>query len=148
MQAKLERIPLAKLVTHPDNPRVANREDVIEGIAAKLKEAGVFAEMHALIVRQYGDVYQILSGHQRREAAARAGLEEVPCWVVDPNDDEAFMLLVTCNAQGELTPLEYGIHALKAVPSAQGKRARGCRLTLTQSARPVSTLANCATPLK
>lgn len=35
------------------------------------------------------------------------------------------MLLVTCNAQGELSPLEIGLHALKAVPTAQGKKGKG-----------------------
>lgn len=32
------------------------------------------------------------------------------------------MQLVLSNAQGELAPLEIGIHALHAVPKAQGKR--------------------------
>ena len=35
------------------------------------------------------------------------------------------MLLVTSNAQGELTPLEIGLHALKAVPKAKGKKGAG-----------------------
>jgi ParB-like chromosome segregation protein Spo0J len=57
------------------------------------------------------------------EAAQRAGLEKIPCWVVELDDDAAFMLLVTCNAQGELKPLEIGLHVLKAV--AHGEKGRG-----------------------
>jgi hypothetical protein len=41
------------------------------------------------------------------------------------DDDEAFMQLVLGNTQGELSPLEMGMHALKAVPLAQGSRSGG-----------------------
>src|SRR6185295_9173617 len=58
------------------------------------------------------DEYEILSGHHRTEAANRAGITELPCWVRDLDDDAAYMLLATSNAQGELTALERGIHAL------------------------------------
>ena len=46
------------------------------------------------------------------------------CWVEDLGDDAAFMELVTSNNQGELSPLEIGIHALKAVPKAEGGRGK------------------------
>lgn len=48
--------------------------------------------------------------HHRHAAAVRKGLPQVPCWVVDMDDDEAFMELVKSNAQGELSPLERGMH--------------------------------------
>lgn len=41
------------------------------------------------------------------------------------DDQAAYIQLVLANAQGELAPLEYGIHALKAVPPAQGKEGEG-----------------------
>ena len=37
--------------------------------------------------------WQILSGHHRVLAAAQAGLDEVPCWVRELDDDAAYMLL-------------------------------------------------------
>jgi hypothetical protein len=43
------------------------------------------------------------------------------------------MLLVTCNAEGELKPLEIGLHALKAVP--EGKGGRGKKGGLSEYAR-------------
>jgi hypothetical protein len=39
-------------------------------------------------------------------------------------DDEAFMQLVLSNTQGELSPLEIGMHALKAVPLSAGGRGQ------------------------
>ncbi len=47
-------------------------------------------------------------------AARRAGLVEIPAWVREMEDDTAFMQLVLANAQGELSPLERGLHALAA----------------------------------
>jgi hypothetical protein len=38
----------------------------------------------------------------------------VPCWVRELDDDAAYMLLATSNAQSELTALERGLHALHA----------------------------------
>jgi ParB/RepB/Spo0J family partition protein len=114
--AELKHIPIEKLQPHPDNPRLVLREDVIDGIVAQLKESGAFSEMHAPIVRPLNGHYQVISGHTRREAARRADIKTVPCWVEEMSDEEAFMQLVLSNAQGELSPLEIGIHAFKAVP--------------------------------
>jgi hypothetical protein len=39
-------------------------------------------------------------------------------------DEEALMMLVKCNAQGELSPLEIGLHVLRAVPKEDGGRGK------------------------
>lgn len=49
----------------------------------------------------------------RHGAAKRAGLTEVPCWVREMDDDEAFMQLILSNTQGEMSPLEEGHHVAK-----------------------------------
>lgn len=122
---KVEKIAIAKLKPHPKNPRIGVRSDVIESIRGQIQKAGGFPVMHALIVRPVGGEYQIVSGHNRRAAAEAAGLTQVPCWVKEMSEDEAFMQLVLANAQGELSPLEIGMHALDAVPTAQGKKGAG-----------------------
>jgi hypothetical protein len=40
------------------------------------------------------------------------GIAAVPCWVREMSDEDAYMALALCNAQGELHPLEVGLHAL------------------------------------
>jgi site-specific DNA-methyltransferase (adenine-specific) len=119
----LEYIPIGDLVPHPDNPRLTLREDVVAQLAAEIERVR-FGAQHAILVRPLGDKYQIVSGHHRVEAASRAGVDVAPAWVnEDMDDDEAFMQLVLSNSQGELSSLEIGMHALKAVPL--GKRGRG-----------------------
>lgn len=120
---EIQQVKVTDLKPHPDNPRLQLREDVIERLVAEIERSGFGAE-HAPLVRPYGDGLQIISGHHRIEAATRAGLTEVPCWIKDMDDDEAFMQLVLGNTQGELSPLEIGMHALKAVPLAEGGRGK------------------------
>jgi len=50
------------------------------------------------------------------------GLAKVWCWVKDLDDEAAFMELALSNLQGEVSPLEFGIHALNAVPKVAGGR--------------------------
>jgi protein gp37 len=71
-----------------------------------------FDPAHALIVRPFDIGYQIVAGHHRFEAARRAGLDAVPCWVRDLDDEAAYMLLASSNTQDALSPLERGLHAL------------------------------------
>jgi N6-adenosine-specific RNA methylase IME4/ParB-like chromosome segregation protein Spo0J len=94
-----------QLQAHPKNPRLIMREDVIDSIRAGLKNG--FLPCYALQVWQG----QVLSGHHRLEAAKREGIGEVPCFVRDElTEGEAYMVLATANAQGELSPLEEGLH--------------------------------------
>ncbi len=76
---------------------------------------------------------QIISGHNRRLAAERAGLAAVPCWVREMDDATAYMELVRANAQGELTVLERGMHALGFVE--KGKHGRSAEAYAKETGR-------------
>lgn len=123
MTATPQLIPVWNLQDHPQNPRLALREDVVSAIVAGLSDG--FDPAHALIVRPLGNEYQVLSGHHRKAAAMKAGIDAVPCWVRELDDEGAYMALATSNSQGELSPLEIGMHALHCVEKAQGKRGGG-----------------------
>lgn len=105
----LRSISITEIDPHPKNPRMYMREDVIEQIAAQVAAAG-FSQKHAVHVRPLGGRFELISGHHRVEAAKKCGLSEVPAWVDELDDDAAYMQLVLANTQGELSPLERGIH--------------------------------------
>jgi ParB/RepB/Spo0J family partition protein len=107
-------LALDRLQPHPNNPRLMPREEIVEQIHQQIAADG-FDAAHALIVRPLGKGWQIVSGHHRWLAADRAGLDRVPCWVRELDDAAAYMMLVTSNAQSELTALERGLHALRSV---------------------------------
>lgn len=126
-----EMIEIARLHDHPNNPRLdkAKRKEFVERVARLMKErvatgqAG-FDEAHALIVRPHSGAYQIVSGHRRKQAAKRAGLTEVPCWVREMTDEEAHMLLLNENIQDGLHPIEEGAHQLTSGLSQRDYAAR------------------------
>ena len=71
-----------------------------------------------------GERYEILAGHTRKRSATKAGISKVWCWVEDLDDESAYMLLATSNNQGELSPLEIGLHALRNVYLSKGGRGK------------------------
>ena len=117
-------IAVSELKPHPKNPRVAIRGDVVESIAADLADRGYMETRHAITVRKAANAYEIISGHHRHAAAVKAGIKSVPCWVVEMDDDAAYMALATSNNQGELAPLEIGLHALECVGKAKAGRGK------------------------
>lgn len=118
-------VAVSKLKPHPKNPRIGMRQDVVDAIAASIANTG-FHERHAITVREHKNAYQIVSGHHRAEAAKKAGIEEVPAWVVEMDDDQAYMALAADNAQGEMTLVELAIHAA-GVKTARGKEGEGVK---------------------
>lgn len=132
--SQLELLPLDAIDEHPDNPRLVFRDDVIEAIAANLRD-GEYPKRHAIHVRPVGGRFQILSGHHRVRAARKAGLQKIWAWVEPLDDEAALMELVLSNNQGELSPLEIGLHVLKAVPP--GDRGRGITGGLREYARRI-----------
>lgn len=118
-------IGIEELKPHPKNPRIGMREDVIAAIASSISERG-FHERHAITVRKTNGGYQIISGHHRVEAAKLAGLDAVPAWVVEMDDEQAYMALAKDNAQGEMSLVELAIHAA-GVKTAKGKEGEGVK---------------------
>jgi len=133
-RAEIQWLPVANLSPHPDNPRLIYRQDIIDTIADSIRGGG-FKPEYALLVRPIEQGYQVISGHTRLKAAQQAGCSVLPCWVKDLDDEAAFMELVLANNQGELSPLEYGMHVLKYVELSEG--GRGKKGGLSEYARVV-----------
>lgn len=76
MTEQIVQLPIASLRPSADNPRRALGN--LDDLAASIRESGV---LQPLVVTPNGDGYQVLSGHRRHAAAARAGLVTVPAIV-------------------------------------------------------------------
>jgi N6-adenosine-specific RNA methylase IME4 len=81
---------------------------------------------HAITVRKIDGGYEIISGHHRAEAARRCDLHSIPAWVVELDDDKAYMALASDNSQGEMSLVELAIHAAGVKP-ARGKEGDGVK---------------------
>lgn len=81
-------------------------EKKVNQIAASAKDIGIVTP---LTVRAKGDIYEIIAGHHRLEAAKQIGQLKVPCIVRKYTDEEMYTVLAESNIQRDRTlPSEYG----------------------------------------
>ena len=74
-------------------------DEKMDELVESISENGILSPV---IVRPKEDGrYELISGHRRRHAAVRAGLNEIPVLIKDIGDNEATVLMVDANIQRE-----------------------------------------------
>lgn len=101
--AKRERImeiSISDISDFPDHPYKVNEDDeAMVQLVDSVKSHGL---LHPVIVRPLKDgKYQMVSGHRRKKAFEIAGLDKMPCRVMDISFDEAILIMVDSNLQRE-----------------------------------------------
>lgn len=119
-----------------DSPRNFFRplaEDQVRELAQSISRSGI---IHPLVVRPLGvGRYEIISGHQRKRAALLLGLKEVPCRVVEMEEEKAELMLIDANLQTrQLSPMEM----------ARAVRRKKELLGIANGIRGALTSAQCA----
>ncbi|HET7486863.1 MAG TPA: ParB/RepB/Spo0J family partition protein [Acidimicrobiales bacterium] len=126
----LEHIPLDQLHPSPANPR-RDVGDIAE-LAASIAELGV---IEPLIVAPAGEGgYEVIAGHRRLAAAAKAGIDDVPCIVRHglADDDVAAMRIVENIHRADLTPLEEAAAYAALAELGLSQRALAKRVSRSQ----------------
>jgi len=94
LKRRFREISLNRLVKSPVNTRLYPHkyENVIRVLERSISEVGV---LEPLIVRPSSErgKYEVICGWLRKLAAERAGLERVPCIVIDGLDDKSALIL-------------------------------------------------------
>ena len=101
------QIPLGRLHRFPGHPYKVEDNEEMEALAESIREYSVLNPL--LVRRMEGSEtdYELISGHRRAYAAAKAGLETVPAFVVSLDRNEAAIALVDSNLHRErLLPSE------------------------------------------
>lgn len=116
---------IENLVHFADHPFKLYSEEKLTELAESIKQNGI---INPVVVRRLKDTgeYEILSSHNRTEAARKVGLMDIPARVVDVDDDTARLIVTESNLlqREKLLPSEKGraykmqLDALKR----QGKR--------------------------
>ena len=76
----------------------------LNSLVESIRQNGI---LEPLIVREIDGEYEVVAGRRRYEAAKTAGLEKIPCIVVDVSDEEAVILSAVENVQrNNLTKME------------------------------------------
>ena len=93
------KLPIDTLVDYHNHIFKEQSKEKLDDLACSIRENGI---VQPLIVRPIADGgFEIISGHTRRKVAKQCGLEEVPCIVMDLDDESADELMVVTNIQRE-----------------------------------------------
>ena len=104
MTEQVQEIRIDQLRMFKDHPFQVKDNEELQALCDSIREYGVLSP---LLARPTEDGYEIISGHRRKAAALRLGLDKLPVLVRDMNDDEAVLFMVDSNLQREnLLPSE------------------------------------------
>ncbi len=129
---KIFDIPLSEIDDFPGHPyRVLDDEDM-QNLMESIKDRGVITP--AMVRKKDDGRYEMISGHRRKHASERLGLETLRCEVVEVSRDEAIILMVDSNAQrSDILPCDKG-RAYKMKLEAIKRQGQRTDLTYTPTA--------------
>jgi ParB/RepB/Spo0J family partition protein len=98
-------IPVDRIESNPEQPRLAFDETTLEELAASIREHGV---LQPILVRPVGENhFQLIAGERRWRASKIAGMASIPALVEDIDDDTALEISIIENLQREdISPLD------------------------------------------
>lgn len=114
-------IAVSLIVPNPKQPRTDIDEESLAELADSIKKVGL---LQPVVVRPFGDGYQIIAGERRWRAARAAGLERIPARVLGASDAESLEIALIENLQRE---------DLNAIEEARGYRRLLTEHQMTQA---------------
>ena len=96
---KVRVIPLSAIDDAPDHPFQVRDDDEMAELVESISTFGV---INPVIVRKgEGERYELISGHRRKYACSKLGIETLPVIVRDLSREEAIIFMVDSNLQRE-----------------------------------------------
>lgn len=89
-------IEVGLIIPNKSQPRVQFEDGELLNLANSIRENGILQPIN---VRRCGANYEIVSGERRLRAAKICGLSEVPCIVIDADDEKSALLALIENIQ-------------------------------------------------
>lgn len=89
-------ISVGDIRPNPIQPRRSFEPDTLSELAESIRNHGI---IQPLVVRERNGKYELIAGERRLRAARTAGLEKVPCIVMDINMEESGLLALVENLQ-------------------------------------------------
>ena len=123
--ADILRIPVDLIEPNPFQPRMSFDQEALEELAESIKTLGL---IQPITVRRKDDGrYQIISGERRFRACRLSGMDMVPAYIRDTNDQGMLEMAIVENIQREnLDPIEIAMSYQRLIEE--------CRLTQEQMA--------------
>lgn len=96
---KVQTISIKDISDFPNHPFKVIDDENMQSLVESIKEKGVL--LPTIVRKKEDGNFEMVSGHRRKRAAQKAGLQEIPCIVKELSDDEAVILMVDSNIQRE-----------------------------------------------
>lgn len=126
--ADIMLIPIEMIEPNPFQPRMSFDSEALEELAESIRSLGLIQPV--TVRRKSPDRYQIISGERRFRACRMAGMEEIPAYIRDTNDQGMLEMAIVENIQREnLDPIEIAMSYERLIEE--------CHLTQEQMAMRV-----------
>jgi ParB family chromosome partitioning protein len=93
------RIPIENIEPNPKQPRRDFEEQALQELAASIKLHDIIQPI--TVSRIAGNKYRLISGERRWRASKLAGIQDIPAYVRNANDQELLELALLENLQRE-----------------------------------------------
>ncbi len=104
MPQQVMQLSVGQITPNPQQPRENFREESLDSLVASIETAGF---LQPIIVRRFGEVYQIVAGERRWRAARKLGLRTIPAIIRNVGDEDMLQMALLENIQREdLDPVE------------------------------------------
>ena len=122
------RIPIDRIEPNPFQPRMSFDQEALEELAESIRTFGL---IQPVTVRRKADgKYQIISGERRFRACRLAGMDMIPAYIRDANEQGMLEMAIVENIQREnLDPIEVAMSYRRLIEE--------CNLTQEQMAERV-----------
>ena len=123
--ADVLRIPVDMIEPNPFQPRMSFDQDALQELAVSIKTFGLIQPI--TVRKKSADRYQIISGERRFKACRIAGMDMVPAYIRDANDQGMLEMAIVENIQRQdLDPIEVAMSYQRLIEE--------CNLTQEQMA--------------
>src|ERR1044071_6011330 len=97
-------LPIDAITPNPKQPRKSFDDKALWDLSESLKQSGL---LQPVVVRRFGEAYQLVVGERRWRAAKMAGITRIPAVIRDATDAETLELALVENLLREdLNPME------------------------------------------
>lgn len=123
--ADILRIPMDLIEPNPYQPRLTFNQEALDELADSIRTLGLIQPI--TVRKTAAGRYQIISGERRYRASRQAGMEMIPAYIRDTNDQGMLEMAIVENIQREnLDPIEIAMSYQRLIEE--------CNLTQEQMA--------------
>ena len=120
--SNLNEVEISLIDPNPNQPRREFDQDALQELANSIRELGI---IQPITLRKVANRYQIIAGERRWRASQLAGLQKIPAYIVDVEDQGVMEMALVENIQREdLNAIEIALayqHLAEAAGMTQAK---------------------------